>query len=923
MQWKHALMASSAMLVAALGTTAHAQSKSSATAAATNTIEELVVTAEKRAQSLQDVPVAVSAFTSEKRDLVGINTITDMTNFTPGLEYNASNDRNTLRGVGRLTNVHAADISVAQYSDGIYTSSTVEAGKTPLFVDRVEVLRGPQGTLYGRNSIGGAINIISKRPTEDWYAEVRANYQNYNHFILEAATSGPTAIPGVQFRLGANWEKQTDGWFHNVLPGQHDEGGIIDQQYVEGQLKMKFNDNFDGWMKLAWAQWHNDGGGPGSRNGYTPGPFGTYATNSPGFYINAAYACFPNAGVRNVVTVGGISLAQACTNPATTDPRKFSSTTAASARLLATWIFSSEWTYHFPNMDLKYIGGGTHYNYMAILPGDSPGITQFTIPSFVGGPGAVVNPREAAQYREALSWISHEVNLASTTNGPFQWLAGLYYYDENYVQPTAGWLPDQSQINGPFLTGATCPFTSNVCPNPIGANRFYDDRPAIKTTSEAAYGQIDWNFVEHWKVTLGLRYTRDRKHGTETGRLVCFDVTGCTASAGNPSPFQTGFPPEIIGNFLIDLTQIPIIVTNGLLPGLPGAPGVAKGVSSLTTIDPATGFATRHYDDHWSATTGTAGVQWDPDPDTMAYFRYSRGYKAGGFNLGNSAFFGANPETNPEHVNAFEIGMKKDFGRTLQTNVAIFYYDYSNAQAPITIVPTSGGIGTVQTVFFNVPKSVSQGFELESIWQPIDHLQILFNYSYLDAHITRGSGVVDPADPTAIQPGAKPSTAGGTCAANPTLSCDVFTGTVQRGQDLSGGNLPNAPKNKVAFNINYTFDFSAGSLTTGATYVWRDQQYGSLFNRPYYRSPSYDQVDLRAAFKDKDKKYTVILFVKNLLDDLGYEGGATASRRAGFVPAYTLGLPGLGPTPVLQGIATTYPLTPPRTYGIELQYRFF
>src|SRR5437667_6334693 len=102
MQWKHALMVSSAMLAASLGAQAHAQTRqasnaAAAAAASTNTIEELVVTAEKRAQSLQDVPVAVTAFTSEKRDLIGINTIADMTNFTPGLEYNQGNDRNTLR----------------------------------------------------------------------------------------------------------------------------------------------------------------------------------------------------------------------------------------------------------------------------------------------------------------------------------------------------------------------------------------------------------------------------------------------------------------------------------------------------------------------------------------------------------------------------------------------------------------------------------------------------------------------------------------------------------------------------------------------------------------------------------------------------------------------------------------------------------
>lgn len=933
MRFKRQLMLGGALFASAVTVSAHAQTRPSAAAAATNTIEELVVTAEKRAQSLQDVPVAVTAFTSEKRDLIGINTIADMTNFTPGLEYNQGNDRNTLRGVGRLTNVHAADISVAQYSDGIYTSSTVEAGKTPLFTDRVEVLRGPQGTLYGRNSIGGAINIISKRPTEDPYAEVRANYQNFNHFILEAAASGQTPIPGVQYRLAGNWEKQTDGWFHNVVPGGRDEGGIIDQQYFEGQLKFHFNDKFEGWAKLAWAQWHNDGGGPGQRSYWTPFPFANYETNSPGFYINTGYACRAGTGVSNVVTIGGVSLAQACTNPSINDARKFSSTTNAESKLVATWIFSSEWIYHFTGMDLKYTAGGTHYNYTAVLPsngggpGDQPGISAFNLPNLAtGGVGALVLPREISEYREALSWISHEVNLASTDNGPLQWIVGLYSYTENYVQPTAGTLIDQPQLNNrgaPFLTNATCAFTGNACPSLGGTGRFYDDRPNIDTTSKAVYGQIDWKFADTWKATVGLRYTYDRKKGTEDGRLLCFDVTGCTASAANPSPFQTGFPPEIIGNFLIDLTQIPVIVTNGVTPGSPGSPGVARGVSSLTTFDPATGFAHRNYDDHWSATTGTAGLQWDPGPGTMAYFRYSRGYKAGGFNVGNGSFFNAVPETNPEHVNAYEVGLKKDFGSTLQANAAVFYYDYSNAQVPITVVNTSGSVGPSQGVFFNVPKSVSQGFELETIWQPIEHLQFLFNYSYLDAHITHATGVVDPADPTASQPGAKPSSPGGSCAANPAGSCDVFTGLIQRGQSLSGANLPNAPKNKVAFNANYTYVLDTGSVTGSATYVWRDKQYGSIFNRPYYQAPSWDQIDLRLTYKDKDNRYTVIAWVKNLLDDIGYEGGATAARRAGFVPAYTLGLPGVAPTPVIQGIAPTYTITPPRTYGIELQYRFF
>ena len=164
LQHKVRLLASSALLVAvtAFGPTAYAQSRAGTTAAANNTIEELVVTAEKRAQSLQDVPVAISAFTSANRDLVGINTIQDMTNFTPGLNYTSANDRASIRGVGRLTNAHPVSVPVAVYDDGIYTTSTVTAGKTPIFTDRVEVLRGPQGTLYGRNSLGGGASFYTK-----------------------------------------------------------------------------------------------------------------------------------------------------------------------------------------------------------------------------------------------------------------------------------------------------------------------------------------------------------------------------------------------------------------------------------------------------------------------------------------------------------------------------------------------------------------------------------------------------------------------------------------------------------------------------------------------------------------------------------------------------------------------------------------
>src|SRR5678815_3903361 len=120
MALKQRLMLGGALFALLASTNAFAQPAGTTRAQATNTIEELVITAEKREQSLQDVPVAVSAFTDQKREIIGINSIQDMTNFTPGLVYNSSTDRISLRGVGRLTNVLTGDASVANYNDGVY-----------------------------------------------------------------------------------------------------------------------------------------------------------------------------------------------------------------------------------------------------------------------------------------------------------------------------------------------------------------------------------------------------------------------------------------------------------------------------------------------------------------------------------------------------------------------------------------------------------------------------------------------------------------------------------------------------------------------------------------------------------------------------------------------------------------------------------
>jgi iron complex outermembrane receptor protein len=900
MRTKPYLLASSAIVAAALVTSAHAQTKTAAAVAEEVTIEELVVTAERREQSLQDVPVAISAFTANRRELLGITSIFDMTNFTPGLQYSSSLDRMSLRGLGRTTSVRAADPSVSVYSDGIYEPANIEAGKSPLFLDRIEVLRGPQATLYGRNAIAGAINLVSKRPTEDMYGEVRATYGSYNHSIVEGAVSGPTVIPGVLFRFAANWEKQTEGWFDNIVPGQPDEGNVIDTNTVEGQLKFKFNENFEGWAKLTAIQWRNGSGGAGSRTSWEPGAYATYQVGvSPNTSENPGYGCSGRVTAALNLSPTG------CVNPAANDPRKFAAVVPFQVKVDDTFIFASDWTWHASDFDIKYTTGGTRYHYSLTRPRDTTvaPVSQYTLPG-----GLVIRPQEVYSYQEFEEWWSHELNFASTNDGPVQWMAGLYSWNEHYRQPATTYLFDQPQLAAPL--NASCPRTASLCaPDTILART--QSLPMFHIQSQAAYAQLDWKFMEHFKATAGLRYSSDRKSGSEQGRVICFAFFQCTPGAV-PGGFLT---PEITSVLTpaVDLTQQFFAPISGPLP---------TGVTSNFTYDPATGMASRTYRANWRAVTGNFVLAWDPDPDTHLYFRYSRGYKPGGFRAGYDVVLTASPYTKSEQLDDFEIGLKKNFGRTLQANIAIFRYNYRDAQIPLSIIDTTGAATASRSTFYNIPEAISQGIELESIWQPVENLQVLFNYSYLDAHITDAIGPVDPADPAALDPRATPITALKPCT--PATSTDIYTcftgGGYQRGQNLSGQKLPNAPRNKVAIDVNYTWRMPQGSLTGAVTYVWRDSQYGSIFNRAYTLSPSWDQWDARLTYRPEGGKFTIIAYGKNLLDSIGYEGGATAARKAGFIGPAT---PGFTETPVVQGISTSYPLSPPRTYGVEVQYRFF
>ena len=609
----------------------------------------------------------------------------------------------------------------------------------------------------------------------------------------------------------------------------------------------------DAWLKLTSASYKNRGTPGGRTSGSILGPQDP-ALITPGSLSPGAGYGFQSG--QNILALGPARNSAVFT---TGDLTAFSTNQPNQAHQPPDHNIQAQVTWHGPGVDVKYIGGYRDYFYDLRTDYDNTALLAYTIPlnatavcRFVAGCQPLrFSPNVIFEYIEDKSFWSNEVNISSTYDSPLQWIVGAYEYQETYHQPVIITEPDVPQLATPSAAPA----------NPQRIIYYTDQN--MRTRTQAAFGQVDWKVTEALKITAGLRYTFDKKKGYEQGRLFCY---GCSAAVD----------PRNLGA----LTPV-LDITSGTFNGGPpaGFAGVQKGVTAPAVTDPVTGIRRRGLGDTWDAWTGTLGAEWSPDADTLVYAKYSRGYKAGGFNSGTLAGL---PETDSEHVDAYEIGAKKDWGTTLRTNVSAFWYDYQDAQVPVSTQPTAGPL---TTIFYNIPKIRNMGVELETIWSPIEDLQILFNYSYLDAKIREGCCIQDTADPAATAPGAKP-----------------VAGTAGL-QDVSGNHMPVSPRNKVSLNANYTWRLGIGNVNASGSYVWRDKVYSSIFDRPYYLADARGQVDARVTWTDTDDRYRVILYGKNLTDEQDYDT-LTATRQS------------------TGALNETYVLIPPRTYGVELQYRF-
>ncbi len=303
------------------------------------------------------------------------------------------------------------------------------------------------------------------------------------------------------------------------------------------------------------------------------------------------------------------------------------------------------------------------------------------------------------------------------------------------------------------------------------------------------------------KFTAGLRWSDDLKSSYEEAFLL--------------SPYANAAS----GFAFVDLTPAvyyPVVNAQIAAGGLPAG------------VD-ANGTAWRRLRGHWSSWTGGAGVEYSPTTDTLLFGKYSRGYKAGGF---NNLGFAANPYTDSEFVDAYEAGWKQEWNEIgLTTNAALFYYNYTDAQAPLSVVRDFGlPTQTTFTAFLNVPKVETTGFELETTWNPIDPLRINFTYAYLSSEV-KSNNVY--ADSTRDSRCVNPTSGGAPITCNPLVPATTCFSTRCAYRSVQGNQLGQSPQSKVSVLASYEFDFEDGSrLLPTISYSWRDKFYDSFFNNP-------------------------------------------------------------------------------------------
>ncbi len=836
----------------------------------------IIVRAQGREQALADVPVAVSAVSGELLEKSGVADIRDLNQVAPSLLIsstgNEANGSARIRGIGTVGDNPGLESSVAVFVDGVYRSRSGNAMAELGPLDRVEILRGPQGTLGGRNSSAGLINIYTAPPEFEFSGYGAFTYGNYDAIKVEAGINAPLGdtvaarIDGVYF--------ERDGFYNDVVNDVRINDR--DRYLVRGQLL--FEPNSDLSIRLVGDYAKKEEACCAAT--FVQPSFAPLARVSPGLDgFNR-----PNGGpaltsTDNPIVPILLGLGQ--------DPRALSQSTFDRDIYVTPgrsydgetedWGLSGEVNWDFGNVTLTSITGYRQYSNNQASDTD---YTQVDI--LYRAPGENAGAREFKTFTQ-------ELRLNGTAfDDRLDWLVGAYYANEKLQTR------DNLRFGDDYGTFANCRIALAINPalanpsadNCLGANVAALDGTLTGTPAFGAatplilaginnlaqirdiggtgdvYNQTSENFAlfthnivhitDTIDLTLGLRYTNETKD---------FDAT-----FGNDNVYCPA------NRTLLSPLLVPSVDTDGDgTPDLAPLAGLAGGLialscqgNSTSELDGVSIADTRDEDEF----TGTAVLSWKPNPDWLVYGSYSKGYKAGGFNLDRSALANplalnpanldtANLQFDAETVDAYEIGVKYA-ARKWGFSVAAFRQEFSNFQlntfnGSVFLVQNVNGCdtdlggadrdasaATGACAADNVaPGVVAQGVEFETSLSPIRDLTVTMGITYSDTSYE--SNLVGRDDGSPLDPALRL---------------------------LPGDNLSNAPELAATASLSWTPPigdsglsglFFVNARTTGDYNTGSDLLYGK-------EQDGYTIVNGRIGITGPDRRWGVELWANNLFD---------------------------------------------------------
>jgi len=809
-------------------------------------LDEIIVTAQKKEENLQDVPIAIAAFDLEALETNRVEGLEDIGRIAPGVNITPNSaDPNgvqiNIRGIGILDPQVGQDSRVAIYQDGIYLGKTQGLAFDLPDLARVEILKGPQGTLYGRNTVAGAVNLISAKPNSDEFSgRIKAEYGNFNHIKGSAAVNIPLGDVGG-FRLSGSYLSR-DGWVENNGPGV-DFGG--EEKFgLRGAFGLEFSDSFR--LDVA-ADYNNVQKEPIFYQSFGQGaaPFA------------AAIQSFDNGRQEEVTTSfeneDGDLETKGASIIGTWTPKEGHEVKATLAYREAD---SSRFVTLIPTANpaiLNAITGGFNQA-LAPLPQALGATGQSLRPdfnaAFTGNPpetGLFLSPPGGSRnlvHDQASFDITYNGSLG---NGAVDYTIGGFYYDEktstgpvvvnqnaanDYLFVLAGFSPaltagiDQGLIanNAPFtingfvdtidlapgFPGIQALPAANRGPIPLAGVLFgqtFNPNPAVSGTANAILGILNPTIAgslsgarQSASNTLTIEttafafYGQATWHATEDFRI----TAGLRYSDESKDGVGQSFSP-----FFIDTTDL---LGNPILPN----------ISS--------------YDDDILDPSLT--LEYDVNDDVLVYASYKESFRAGGFNAAAVGLrlpgetFGADFNFDREDITAYEAGFKGTFldGRA-RLNAAGFYSDFSNVQ---TTVQTNPLIATSRAVV-NTDQE-TYGFEIDGLFALTEDFTARGSYTFIDGE---QSDVF-----------------------NPVLM------TISERDELQG-----TPKNQYLVSLSYDGDWNGNSLFANVTYSHKDDLLRVPENQTRLSAQDLVSANIGMGFDVGGNDFNITLWGQNLTDD--------------------------------------------------------